>query len=126
MANIIHRFFKKIWLLVLFGFLAHIFFLGGGLEWSGTFTFCIVQLLPLFGCNSSIKHFCCVLMFQLGLVLVNFGNKLFCNLFCLVFIGNDNFIKTKAVIHRYLTTNKAYGTSGHRDIHLQLDNVEIR
>ena len=102
------------------------FFWVGGLEWSGTFTFCIVQLLPLFGCNSSIKHFCCVLMFQLGLVLVNFGNKLFCNLFCLVFIGNDNFIKTKAVIHRYLTTNKAYGTSGHRDIHLQLDNVEIR
>jgi len=31
-----------------------------------------------------------------------------------------------AVIHRYLTTNRAYGQSGHRDVHLQMNGVEIR
>ena len=39
---------------------------------------------------------------------------------------NDEERKTSANIHRYLIGNKAYGESGHRDVHLQLDDVIIR
>jgi len=40
--------------------------------------------------------------------------------------GADQEAKVLRNIRRYLTKNSAYGQSGHRDIHLQLDNVEIR
>ena len=46
----------------------------------------------------------------------------------LKFMGdfNDfNDFQTIRNIRRYLTTNKAYGESGHRDTHLQKSNVEI-
>ena len=39
---------------------------------------------------------------------------------------NDEELRTSANIHKYLTSNKAYGESGHRDVHLQMDNVDIR
>ena len=34
-------------------------------------------------------------------------------------------LKNLANIRRYLTTNKAYGKSGHRDEHLQMSNIQI-
>lgn len=34
-------------------------------------------------------------------------------------------LKRDKTIHRYLTTNKAYGETGIRDDYLQLNNVEI-
>ncbi|XP_075221628.1 pantothenate kinase 3 fbl isoform X3 [Lycorma delicatula] len=34
-------------------------------------------------------------------------------------------IETLKNIRRYLTKNSAYGSTGHRDIHLQMDNVEV-
>jgi len=39
---------------------------------------------------------------------------------------NDEERRTSANIHRYLIGNKAYGESGHRDVHLQLEDVIIR
>lgn len=35
-------------------------------------------------------------------------------------------VETLKNIRRYLTKNSAYGKTGHRDIHLQMDNVEVR
>ncbi|XP_034235418.1 pantothenate kinase 3 isoform X2 [Thrips palmi] len=35
-------------------------------------------------------------------------------------------IETLKNIRRYLTKNSAYGKTGHRDMHLQMDNVEVR
>jgi type II pantothenate kinase len=38
----------------------------------------------------------------------------------------DAEMETLKNIRRYLTKNSAYGKTGHRDTHLQMDNVEIR
>lgn len=38
---------------------------------------------------------------------------------------SDSEIETLKNIRRYLTKNSAYGSTGHRDIHLQMDNVEV-
>ncbi|XP_053594023.1 pantothenate kinase 3 isoform X1 [Microplitis demolitor] len=38
----------------------------------------------------------------------------------------DAEVETLKNIRRYLTKNSAYGKTGHRDTHLQMDNVEIR
>ena len=38
---------------------------------------------------------------------------------------NKADLKTILNIRRYLTTNKAYGASGHRDDHLEMSNVQI-
>lgn len=32
---------------------------------------------------------------------------------------------TTSTVHRYLTNNRVYGSTGHRDEHLQLDNIVI-
>lgn len=38
---------------------------------------------------------------------------------------NNTDRKTLSNIRKYLTTNKAYGKSGHRDDHLQMSNIQI-
>ena len=38
---------------------------------------------------------------------------------------NKADLKTIANIRRYLTTNKAYGSSGHRDDQLEMSNIQI-
>ncbi|XP_039283048.1 pantothenate kinase 3 [Nilaparvata lugens] len=38
---------------------------------------------------------------------------------------SDSEIETLKNIRRYLTKNSAYGSTGHRDIHLQMDNVQV-
>ena len=40
--------------------------------------------------------------------------------------NDDEERRTLANIHRYLIGNKAYGESGHRDVHLQLNDIIIR
>lgn len=38
----------------------------------------------------------------------------------------DSEVESLKNIRRYLTRNSAYGKTGHRDTHLQMDNVTIR
>lgn len=41
------------------------------------------------------------------------------------FLETEDERLREKTIHRYLTTNKAYGETGIRDEHLQLDGVKI-
>ena len=40
--------------------------------------------------------------------------------------NDEEELRSSANIHRYLIGNKAYGQSGRRDVHLQMDNLNIR